>query len=360
MSYIDPAGKLLYHLDRLAAIQAGEHPAPVNVEVDLSNRCNLGCAGCHMAATHTRGPLASRRMVEVGDLIQAPLAFNLLGQLETAGVQSVTWSGGGEPTLHPEFCQIVNYAHFAKLKQGLYTNGTHLAPYANLIKRAMSWVVVSMDEAEEVAYARYKGPFFEQACAGVRALVRSEGSAVVGLSFLLDEHNWHQGPQMIELGDELGADYVNFRPLIRFDAVNPGRRAGDNTWLAPAIQWLKDAKNGTYGPLRIEADPERFEIYRNWHTPSGTRSAGHGYPLCYWAQLQAVITPDGRVWTCCNRRGREGDCLGDMNRESFSQIWERSKAKEVSSGCRVLCRGHLPNRTLHALFDQAPAHKEFI
>jgi hypothetical protein len=51
--YIDPRGKLFGHMDRLAEIRTGKRPPPVNVEVDVSNRCNLGCRGCHFAHLHS-------------------------------------------------------------------------------------------------------------------------------------------------------------------------------------------------------------------------------------------------------------------------------------------------------------------
>jgi len=40
--YISPRNKLFSHLDRLALIQQGKTPPPVNIEIDLSNRCSLG------------------------------------------------------------------------------------------------------------------------------------------------------------------------------------------------------------------------------------------------------------------------------------------------------------------------------
>jgi DNA repair photolyase len=58
-SYINPRSKLLYHVDKLDQIRrTGTTTAPVNVEIDLSNRCSHGCSWCHASFTHTRGPLA--------------------------------------------------------------------------------------------------------------------------------------------------------------------------------------------------------------------------------------------------------------------------------------------------------------
>src|SRR5512139_2684048 len=143
--YIDPRSKLLQHVDRLAALKLGAHPVPVNVEIDLSNRCSLGCEWCHFAYTHTRGPLAGsdklgpKSSIPGGDLMDTTLALSIIDQLDDAGVKSITWTGGGEPTLHHEFNWIVEYAS-SRIDQGLYTNGAHInAERAALLKERMTW-----------------------------------------------------------------------------------------------------------------------------------------------------------------------------------------------------------------------------
>jgi hypothetical protein len=96
MSYfIDPPRKLFYHLDRISSIQHGGQPAPVNVEIDLSNRCSLHCEGCHFAYTHSKGPWYGKSgpahgIVPTGDLMETILAVDMLKQLTNCGVRSVT------------------------------------------------------------------------------------------------------------------------------------------------------------------------------------------------------------------------------------------------------------------------------
>src|SRR5262245_837558 len=109
VTYIAPRAKVLRHLDRLVGWQHGEKPAPVTVEWDLSNRCTLGCQDCHFAHTHVKGPWASKPRTlpmvyeSTGDLADIGLVFRVLGELADAGVKSIVWSGGGEPTTHPKW-----------------------------------------------------------------------------------------------------------------------------------------------------------------------------------------------------------------------------------------------------------------
>lgn len=337
MTYIDPTAKLLYHIDRLADIADGRQPPPVNVEIDLSNRCNLGCRDCHFAHVHSKGPHERARTHNTGDLMRTDLAIDILRQLDVAGVRSVTWTGGGEPMLHPDFMDIIGAGW---LDQGLYTNGTYIdANKAAVLKNRMRWVYVSLDRYTRDSYRAYKRTdAFDRAVLGIRHLVRATGQATVGVGFLLDATYWEDAQDMAEMALDLGADYVQFRPMI-------GPDAGWIETARPMLIWLAQQKG-------VILDLSRFYLYRAW--------AGHGYPRCHWTQLQTVITPDARVWTCVNRRGFDGDCLGDLTTEPFEMIWRRSGAKLVDGRCRVMCRGHIANLTLDKVMGEQPEHGGFI
>src|SRR5262245_36940895 len=117
--------KVYAHLDRIVAWRNGEKPAPVTIEWDLSTRCSRGCAFCHMAYTHVRGPLAGvydgpKGSTPTGDLADTALVMRGLAEVAAAGVQGIVWSGGGEPTLHPAFEQITAEAARLGLQQGMY------------------------------------------------------------------------------------------------------------------------------------------------------------------------------------------------------------------------------------------------
>jgi MoaA/NifB/PqqE/SkfB family radical SAM enzyme len=351
MKYIDPAHKLLNHIDRIADIKNELHPPPVNVEIDLTNRCNLGCDKCHFAYVHSRGPLASRNTHNTGDQMDTRLMLSILKQMQDFKVRSVTWTGGGEPTLHRDFDEIIETC---SLPQGIYTNGTFItSSRAALMKERLSWVYVSLDRSSPESYQDYKKvDRFEQAVTGIRNLVKADGHATVGVGFLLDRSSWANGNEMIDLGLGLGADYVQLRPAIEFDPNHPNHKGTDVTWVKACMQWLQgvmDRPEARQG--KIIVDPNRFRGYYQW--------MGHGYSVCHWTQMQAVITPDARVWTCVNRRGFEGDCLGDLKTESFADVWARSGAFGVNEQCRVMCRGHVPNLALNEIYANQK-HGEFI
>ena len=352
---IAPREKLLWHLDKIGELrESGKTLAPINVEIDLSNRCSLGCEWCHFAYTHTRGPLKGKRekpegAVLGGDLMDQQLIAQILDQLSEAGVRSITWTGGGEPTLHPHFNSAVIYADLLDLPQGIYTHGGHIDDHrARLLKDALTFVYVSLDAADRASYKKHKGvDRFEAACDGIRNLVDAPGDATIGVGFLLTKENWHDAKKMAELAASLGADYAQFRPTILYDMHHPTKPLGDTSWVSDARVLLESLADD---PL-VSIDVKRFEQYADWH--------GHGYETCWWSMLQTCITPNGKVWTCVNKREHAAAEIGDLSQEAFSEIWQRHSVAKVTDDCRVMCRGHLPNQTLDNLM-QEPKHLEFV
>jgi MoaA/NifB/PqqE/SkfB family radical SAM enzyme len=354
--FINPRQKVFRHLDRLAGWQAGQTPAPVTVEWDLSNRCSLGCQSCHFAHTHTRGPWAKASRVlpmafdGTGDLADMIVVGRGLREMAAAGVKGVIWSGGGEPTLHPGWQRAVTVAADAGLEQGMYTLGGHLSPSdALLLASTAAFVVVSLDAVTAEAYGREKGVLparFTDALNGIVAL--SGHTAAIGVSYLLHAGNAKDIVDMVRLSRDLGATYTTFRPAVQFSAADPSKPTDDRGWITNALPTLANVS----AMADVEVDLDRFVAYRDWN--------GHGYTSCAGIRLNATVTPDGRVWVCPNRRGLPDSCIGDLRTESFGALWSRHPGRfRVDTNCRVMCRLHPVNETLAAI-ETPRAHEAFV
>jgi MoaA/NifB/PqqE/SkfB family radical SAM enzyme len=356
MAYISPT-KVFQHVDRLARWKSGEKAAPVTVEWDLSNRCYLGCEACHFAHTHTKGPWAAVKDRKLpmawegtGDLADTGLVLRGLSEMASSGVRGVVWSGGGEPTTHPNWQPIVEHAANAGLHQGMYTAGGLLNfESAKFLSERASWVVVSLDTLDDKTYAkekRVKPELFYRACDGIQHLIGRK--AVIGVSFLLHENNWPDAPAMRRLALGLGASYVTFRPRIDTQPDNPAVITSNREWVTDAIPMLRlEAEHP-----QVECSPERFEQYRDW--------TGHGYKECHGIKFNTTVTPDGRVWVCLQRRGVQGSCIGDLTKMSFDEVWLQHPGVWTDfTECRAMCRLHLVNQQVAEVFSSHP-HAAFV
>ncbi len=307
------------------------------------------------AFTHTRGPLAGKRekppgAIPGGDLMDTDLARMIVDELASMGV-SVTWTGGGEPTLHPDFDAIIAYGAKKGLKQAIYTHGGHIDGWrAELLKRNLTFVYVSLDAADAEAYKRDKGVNrFYQACTGIQRLAEAPGDATVGVGFLVTERNWRDAAAAATLARDLGADYLQLRPTILYRQDDPDTPDEATGWMEEALPVLERLAKAWDG--FVVADLDRFRMYRAWE--------GHGYPTCWWSALQTCVTPNGKVWTCVNKREHPGAEVGDLTKETFAELWSRRPLTQVNGDCRVMCRGHLPNLTMAEIM--APRdHEAFV
>lgn len=87
--------------------------SPELVDCKITNKCDNGCAYCYMGSgLH-------------GKHCQADDYFRLLDQMDALGIFQIAL-GGGEPTMHPDFIQILRVTRYVGIVPNYSTNGNHL------------------------------------------------------------------------------------------------------------------------------------------------------------------------------------------------------------------------------------------
>jgi radical SAM protein with 4Fe4S-binding SPASM domain len=91
---------------------------------------------------------------------------------------------------------------------------------------------------------------------------------------------------------------------------------------------------------------------------------GRYYQKCYGQQFATVISSSGKMYICCHLRGYEKYSIGDLNKNSFREIWFSKKRQSVIekidfSDCIPLCRDNTFNQILWNI-KQPREHINFI
>ena len=124
--------KYLYDIKKL------RNPSPCFYEIDMTNRCNLNCAWCTTTAARKK----NTKDAPYESLIR--LVDDALGK-----DLGVTFAGGGEPTLHPRFRDVIKHA-IPAIGIGLVSNGTlvdEIRFYLETTKdHKNSWVRLSLND----------------------------------------------------------------------------------------------------------------------------------------------------------------------------------------------------------------------
>jgi len=370
--------KIWHHADRLRALAASEEVAPVTVEVDPVAYCNHHCFWCvdpsHRPVTATRDFL-----------------WRILEELSTFtvngfGVQGVVFKGGGEPTLYPDFPELVKKARTLGFEVGVVTNGSRLpAPgLAEALVQWVSYVRVSIDgPTPETHYRIHGSRDFAEIVAGVERLMslRRARHPIVGLSFAMDHVMISVIPDAIALGDRLEVDYVLIRPPF-FEEV------GRTSTMTPAQaaelrQALATAASSYEGPMDVLVgswigDAERATSQHTDLTPSGRRAhqlradvpIEHRLGVCWTSPLLAVVAADGQVYGCCNLRFLDKWSFGQINYEhgvTLADIWAGERRRRIlarmhATECIAHCTHPMAryNEIIEVLRDREKPHSGFV
>jgi SynChlorMet cassette radical SAM/SPASM protein ScmF len=191
-------------------------PALMSFYLYLTSGCNLRCRHCWIAPQFTpEGPAP-------GEYLPLDLLRKAVQEAKPLGLAHAKLTGG-EPMLHPQFVEIVDYLSAEGLALDMETNGTLVdAPLARHLKEhtRLGFVSVSIDGPNAEVHDDLRGVpgAFEAAVRGFRHLV----AAGYRPQLIMCPHkgNVEFVEDVVRLALELGAGSVKFNP------VTPSGRGG--------------------------------------------------------------------------------------------------------------------------------------
>ena len=129
-SYTSTGAKYIHHPEMIESLRNGIG-RPQSLQVALTNRCNLKCVFCSVA---------ERELKQEWNYLELCKAID---SFMSVGIKTIEFSGGGEPTLYPDFRHIVSSCYSRGLKIGLITNGLKLKDYQEILP-FFDWIRISM------------------------------------------------------------------------------------------------------------------------------------------------------------------------------------------------------------------------
>jgi MoaA/NifB/PqqE/SkfB family radical SAM enzyme len=351
--------KIFQHFDRLAMWQMGWLPPPVTVELDLTNLCNHACPGCSFSY-----------LVNISkDSIPFDRAERIINELGEFGARAITFSGGGEPLVYGEerVLALMELAKSHGMDCALITNGSLLR--SARFKELCQWVRVSLDGYDADTFARFHGRNdreFQKVCENIRKFCALPGDCTVGVGFLTDTLSVERRDfwKMSKFCSEFpGLDYLQFRPLVNNMVADPSLTGGysgfsekDHADILLAHREARDA---------FQRPDFKVVVSGGKYTALAQKDFGRTYSKCHSHFMEAVVGADSKVYICCHGQGIEDFCLGSLEEDSFQEVWDSKRAREVwerispSSHCPPACRLHQQNVILQDITDGA-THPNFI
>lgn len=322
MSYLGQ-NKIMSHPERVAEWYSTGTTRPVTVELDPSDVCNHRCPQC-------AGGRKSKNI----------MTFDLMKRVikELDGCKGIIFTGGGEPLCNKNSPAAVAYARRRGKDVGFITNGGLLnEEISRTLVLNCTWIRVSIDAASPGRFAKTHGmgkEEFSKVWKNLEALCRirdQEGSScTVGAAYLTDADAIDGMYEFARMAREAGVEYCQYRPFhFNKDSILP---------------YLDECKKLETPSFKVIDSRHKYELMQG---DSWLRR----YEVCHGHHFATVISAEAKVYLCCHMRGKDKYCLGDLNEESFLEIWHSSRREQVYRSidfkdCPPMCRCDTFNEVL--------------
>lgn len=347
--------KLLRHAPKVDAMLRGDVVYPISVELDLSNVCNHGCPWCSFNGFRQ----------ENWKSFDTPRILALLDELAEVGVQSVTFTGGGEPLVHQHAEAILTKA--SQLFQwGLVTNGRRMeGNVAAIIAQHATFVRVSLDAGttqthqmlHATALPEYTRILKNMAQVVALAVDRPGPPLTVGASFCVFDVNLNEIGKAAKRVKDTGADYLEVRPV--FPTEWRGGGFGN-----PLTGHHVEAARRNLENAQADHDGGGFRVIGMIHRFEQVKDARKSYAKCHIGPLTTVINADGNIYHCCQMRGMPNFIAGSVLTQPFKDVWMTAQHRAMQAAIDVTqcppCRYDGYNQLIEQAFQGDALHGNFI
>lgn len=268
--------KIHYYLDEIDRMQKGIYLNPISCEIDISNKCMLNCSFC-MYKEYRKNNNVN---------LDKKIYEKLLYELKKIGVKSITFTGGGEPLMNPNFNNMFLSAKVLGFEIGLITNGVNLNEIDN--PSMFKFIRVSLDSSDQIIYFKIKKKFeFDNIINNIKGGIKK--GAAIGISYVVCEENAKGIGEAEYLAESLGVKYIQFKPA-----------------------WINN-KSFVFDSLNNLSDKtiitDRYKAEDNLP--------------CKIAGLVGIVGADANVYFCCQHRGNKKFKLGSLKENSFEELWKK-------------------------------------
>jgi mycofactocin radical SAM maturase len=254
---------------------AGGLHAPVCLTWELTYGCNLACTHC-LSSSGRRDP----------DELSTAECRAVIDELASMQVFYVNL-GGGEPTLRPDFWEIVDYAIQRKVGVKFSTNGTRLDPAAARRIAGTDYldVQVSLDGTSAAVNDAIRGAGSHAAAVRAMDNLAAAGAKGFKLSVVVTRDNVDQLDEFHELAGRYSAQ-------LRLTRLRPSGRGAD-VWgqLHPTQAQQRQLHTWLVQHPRTLTGDSFFHL-----SALGERLAGLN--LCGAGRVVCLIDPIGDVYAC--------------------------------------------------------------
>ena len=312
--------------------------SPISINLDLTSSCNFSCPFC-----------VDSKLINSGKSLTLEEVRETINTLHSHGLLSVILIGGGEPTLHKEFEEIVRYIKSKRLQIGIVTNGSRLEKVEAVVEelKEKDWVRISIDAAGERVFKELHLPktqvTLNRILERAKEVKKRNPMVSLGYSFVVVWEgveingrrlcpNVDEMVRSVERAREFSFDYVSFKPcLVRWNESqretllkNVGKTKEEEI-IDQIKMRLQEARRLVGERVKI-LESSNLRAMLNRETDQIKRQPRR----CHMQFFRTVVTPFG-IFHCPAFRGVEAARIGERDGYQAERRFKESLKKTAES-----------------------------
>ncbi|MFH1236020.1 MAG: radical SAM protein [Parcubacteria group bacterium] len=348
--------KISLHQERLRAFLAGEHIAPITIDMALTQKCQMACVFCF--ANLQQYPSEPVPWQCYSDFLDDCVE---IGHKKGEGVKAISLVSDGESTLNKDFYRFIEKAKKNGIDIACGTNGEALKlDKMPMLADSLTYLRFNLNSASPKANAWIMGTTeeaFHCVVKNIREMVRVKhernSKISIGFQMVLMPSYADQIVPLAKFGKTLGVDYF----LIKHCSDDEAGRLGVN------YAWYKTPK--VTGILKRAEDESTkdYSVQVKWSKIKTGRD--RQYSKCYGTALHLQMSGSGIVAPCgsfFNKRYKRFH-IGDIAVSRFRDIWAsqvyedtidylKSEHFDARKECATLCLQDRTNLALSNLIEK--------
>jgi GTP 3',8-cyclase len=314
---------------------------PLKVLVDITAKCDMGCAMCWYHSPYldeARPSLPDMPLEKFKDLIK---------EFRRLHVKIVTFCGEGEPLLHSRIEEMIEFVRKNSMEAEIFTNGLYLGRERidYFRKIGLKKILISLHAADADTFTRIRPSRtredFQKIMSNLLYLAQVRSSHNRPQLFIINviSHINHQNVLgMIKLAKDLEADKILFKPLtLPLNSAQYLRLSESD--IKNIIGSLSPGSSRTTVANNIR---DYVEALKNYLHSEGKPKSPKSFIFpfkCYLPWVYSEVGLDGKVIGCLYADGRLEQ--GNIYKSSFFDIWYNRRYNDFRNGsfCPEHCLG---------------------
>ncbi len=307
------------------------YKGPFHVQIDLTNSCNNACIACWCNSSLFKTPRLSEE--EKKQYLPLEMVKELLDEVSSMGATEVYFSGSGEPFMHPQIMEVLEYTKRKNLICHVNTNFTlfNKERLDRLINIGVDFLTVSIWAATADTYVkthsnRTKDDFYKVKENLIYINTYKKDKPQIKLYNVIFNMNYFEIEKMIEFAKETKSESLEFTLVDTIPAVTDVLSLNEQQLQelrrsCEDIRFKLDKHNKVKGDdvliFQFEQFLRRISVSDDAKEAKYDRNIIDSMP-CYIGWLFARVIPNGQVHSCLKAHRIP---TGSLYVNRFFEIW---------------------------------------